>query len=120
VILCEIWCSHTRVAEDTRFLGVEPYRMLPIFRKLVVPLPLVLGLLNPTDEGTTILRNMGSCQLIWCNTPDELNCGCRCVLSYLAEGKKGKGKVIPLQAWCGPGVSRGIALLFHDRGTRRG
>ena len=31
-----------------------------------------------------------------------------------------KGKVIPLQVRCGPRVSRGIALLFHDRGTRRG
>ena len=28
-----------------------------------------------------------------------------------------KGKVIPLQA---QRVGRGIALLFHDRGTRRG
>jgi len=29
--------------------------------------------------------------------------------------------VIPSQARCGPeGVGRGIALLFHDRGTRRG
>ena len=27
-----------------------------------------------------------------------------------------QGKVIPLQARCGP---EGIALLFHDRGTRR-
>jgi len=33
----------------------------------------------------------------------------------------GKCKVIPLQARCGPErVGRGIALLFHDRGTRRG
>jgi len=32
-----------------------------------------------------------------------------------------KCKVIPLQARCGPdGVGTGIALLFHDRGTRRG
>jgi len=31
-----------------------------------------------------------------------------------------KGKVISLQARCGPEVGRGIALLFHDRGTRRG
>jgi len=31
-----------------------------------------------------------------------------------------KGKVIPLQARCGPEEGRGIALLFHDRGTRRG
>ena len=31
----------------------------------------------------------------------------------------GKGKVIPLQARCGQKVGRGIALLFHDRGTRR-
>ena len=33
---------------------------------------------------------------------------------------KGKGKVLPLQARCGPEGGRGIALLFHDRGTRRG
>ena len=33
---------------------------------------------------------------------------------------KGKCKVIPLQARCGPQrVGRVIALLFHDRGTRR-
>jgi len=31
-----------------------------------------------------------------------------------------KGKVIPLQARCGPEGGRGIALLFRDRGTRRG
>jgi len=32
-----------------------------------------------------------------------------------------KGKVSPLQARCGPeGGGRGIVLLFHDRGTRRG
>ena len=31
-----------------------------------------------------------------------------------------KGKVFPLQARCGQRVGRGIALLFHDRGTRRG
>jgi len=33
---------------------------------------------------------------------------------------KGKGKVIPLQAGVAQRVGRGIALLFHDRGTRRG
>ena len=31
-----------------------------------------------------------------------------------------KGKMIPLQARCGPEGGRGIALLFHDRGTIRG
>jgi len=31
-----------------------------------------------------------------------------------------KGKVFPLQAQCGPEGGRGIALLFHDSGTRRG
>ena len=30
-----------------------------------------------------------------------------------------KGNVIPLQARCGPEGGRGIALLFHERGTRR-
>ena len=33
---------------------------------------------------------------------------------------KGKGKVIPLQAYVAQRVGRGIALLFHDRSTRRG
>jgi len=33
---------------------------------------------------------------------------------------EGKDKVIPLQARCGPEGGTGIALLFHDRGTRRG
>ena len=31
-----------------------------------------------------------------------------------------KGKVFLLQARCGPEGGRGIALLFHDRDTRRG
>jgi hypothetical protein len=31
-----------------------------------------------------------------------------------------KCKVTPLRARCGPEVGRGIALLFHDLGTRRG
>ena len=31
---------------------------------------------------------------------------------------RGKGKVIPLQG-VAQRVGRGIALLFHDRGTRR-
>ena len=31
-----------------------------------------------------------------------------------------KGKVFPLQAGVAQRVGRGIALLFHDRGTRRG
>ena len=40
---------------------------------------------------------------------------------YQGIYKRGKkGKVIPLQARCGPECGRGIALLFHDRGTRRG
>ena len=33
---------------------------------------------------------------------------------------KGKGKVIPLQPSVAQRVGRGIALLFHDHGTRRG
>ena len=36
------------------------------------------------------------------------------------HGVSKKVKVIPLQARCGPEGGRGIALLFHDRGTRRG
>jgi len=31
-----------------------------------------------------------------------------------------KGKVIPLQPGVAQRVGRGIALLFHDRGTRKG
>jgi len=31
-----------------------------------------------------------------------------------------KGKVFSLQARCVPEVGRGIALVFHDHGTRRG
>ena len=38
----------------------------------------------------------------------------------LARPTKGKGTVIPLQARCGSEGGRGIALLFRDRGTRRG
>ena len=41
--------------------------------------------------------------------------GSGCVLVY-----KGKGKDFPLQARCGPEGGTGIAILFHDRGTRRG
>jgi hypothetical protein len=33
--------------------------------------------------------------------------------------KRVKCKVIPLQARCAQRVGRGIALLFHDCGTRR-
>jgi len=33
---------------------------------------------------------------------------------------KGKGKMIPLQAYVAQRVGRGIAILFLDRGTRRG
>ena len=33
---------------------------------------------------------------------------------------KGKGKAFPLQLGVAQRVGRGIALLFHDRGTRRG
>jgi len=43
---------------------------------------------------------------------------------FLADGRtdrhKGKGKVIPLQARLAQRVGRGIAVLFHDRDTRRG
>ena len=41
------------------------------------------------------------------------------IRKYLNIKKVKKGKVIPLQDQCGPEV-RGIALPFHDRGTRRG
>ena len=43
--------------------------------------------------------------------------GARC---FVINTCKKKGKVIPLQARCGPQGGRGIALLFHDPGTRRG
>jgi len=40
-------------------------------------------------------------------------------LSLVVNEVKGKGKVAPLQAGVTQRVGRGIALLFHDRGTRR-
>jgi len=85
--------SH-RCCWRSRFLGVTPYWMLLIFQRLVVPLPLLLGLPNPADEDTTILRKMGSYQMIWCNTPDDGIVGSRCVLSYLAEGTCSKVREI--------------------------
>jgi len=33
---------------------------------------------------------------------------------------KGKGKVFPLRTGVAQRVGKGIALLFHGRGTRRG
>jgi hypothetical protein len=41
-----------------------------------------------------------------------------CIYRYIHT--TGKGKVIPLQAYVAQRVGRGIALLFLDRGTRRG
>ena len=35
------------------------------------------------------------------------------------RNRRGKGKVIQLQAGVAQSVGRGIALLLHDRGTRR-
>ena len=45
-----------------------------------------------------------------------------CILKFLVFRYifLNKGKVIPLQVRCAQRVGRGIALLFHDRGTRRG
>jgi hypothetical protein len=46
---------------------------------------------------------------------------CLNILYFIsAYTTKGKGKVIPLQAYVAQRVGRGIALIFHDRGTRRG
>ena len=42
----------------------------------------------------------------------------RCTVSKIYESKK--DKVIPLQACVAQRVGRGIALLFHDRGTMSG
>ena len=52
-------------------------------------------------------------KVVWCDFIRYPLCG---VISIVYKGK-GKGKVILLQA---QRVGRGIALLFHDRGTRRG
>jgi len=32
-----------------------------------------LGFLNPEDEGTMILGNVGDCQSTWCNISEDLN-----------------------------------------------
>ena len=54
-------------------------------------------------------RVVQRCQPRWCPSQSaEISLWC-----------KGKGKMIPLQDQCGP-EGRGIALLFHDRSTRRG
>ena len=45
---------------------------------------------------------------------------CRKRIAIILSQVKVKGKVIPLQAGVAQRVGRGIALLFHDRGTRRG
>ena len=42
------------------------------------------------------------------------------LLFSLYYESKGKGKKIPLRPGVAQRVGRGIALLFHDRGTRRG
>jgi len=42
-----------------------------------------------------------------------------CVLSEMKVGSIGKGKVHPCTGRTGHRESRGIALLFHDHGTRR-
>jgi len=41
-------------------------------------------------------------------------------ITHSCNTNKCKGKVFPLQARCAQRMGRGIALLFHDRGTRRG
>ena len=40
--------------------------------------------------------------------------------NFITPCHGGKGEVFPLQAHVAQRVGRGIALLFHDRGTRRG
>jgi len=40
--------------------------------------------------------------------------------TFITARKKGRGKVIPLQAGVAQRMGRGIALLFRDHGTRRG
>jgi len=42
------------------------------------------------------------------------------LVPYCKKNKKKKNKVTLLQARCGVEGGRGVALLFHDRGTRRG
>jgi len=49
--------------------------------------------------------------------------GCLCTDILLFDSYQylegNKGKVIPLQAPCGRNMGRGVAVLFHDCGTRR-
>jgi len=69
---------------------------------------LLAYVLRATDERKT------GVQPVAC-TPQHVS---TIVYSHLQEVKK--VKFFPLQAQCGPRLGRGIALLFHDRGTRRG
>jgi hypothetical protein len=48
------------------FWDVTPCRLVNTYR-------LVLGLLDPEDEGTTILRNVGIYQSTQRNNPEDLN-----------------------------------------------
>ena len=50
---------------------------------------------------------------------DDCVCVCVCVCVHKYKGKC-KYKMIPLQPGVAQRVGRGITLLFHDHGTRRG
>ena len=63
--------------------------------------------------GTCADERKGAAVNVWC---DE---DCR-LTPFESTTSVHKGKVIPLQAGVAQRVGRGIALLFHDHGTRRG
>ena len=63
---CEISGSYSVLMQAQVFWDVTPCRLVNTYR-------LVLGLLDPEDEGTTILRNVGIYQSTQRNNPEDLN-----------------------------------------------
>lgn len=65
---CEIWGTHSNVADDPRLLGcgtVSLGECFPTFWRIIAPsssgsVQELLDLLDPEDEGTTILKNSGN------------------------------------------------------------
>jgi hypothetical protein len=65
---CEIWSTHNNVAYDPRLLGCGTVSLsdcFPKFWRIIVPsssgsVQELLELLDPEDEGTTILQNAGN------------------------------------------------------------
>jgi len=65
---CEIWGTHSNVVYDTRLLGCGTMSLgecFPTFWRINVPsssgsVQELLEMLNPEDDGTTILQNAGN------------------------------------------------------------